>query len=113
MVNTDGLSQDGAVISGADSDDKVACASFSALFEWLVESSQDQQTALLLYSLLTRSTAFRQALVVRSDIDRLILPLLEQAYKESTEHMNHLYIIQVLAAFVLVSCVSIQCNGIL
>jgi hypothetical protein len=73
-----------------------ASASFSALFEWLVDRSQQQRSALLLYTLITRSITFRQSLFVRSDVDQLIVPLLEQMYKEKTEHASHLYVLQVI-----------------
>lgn len=97
-MNNDGTSLDVATLGMADRSAKSASASFSALFEWLVDWSQEQKTALLLYTLLTRSTAFRQAVLVRSDIDRLILPLLEQVYKETTKHINHLYVLQVFTS---------------
>jgi Dyggve-Melchior-Clausen syndrome protein len=72
-----------------------AHVSFSALFECLAATTSRQQTALLLYTLLTRSQAFRQSLLVRSDVDRLVVPLLEQVFKGALQHVNHLYVIQV------------------
>ena len=95
LANNDGTSLDGATSGSAVRRSSAGSTSFAALFEWLVDHSQEQQTALLIYTLLMRCTSFRQTLLVRSDIDRLIVPLLEQLYMDTTEHVNHLYVLQV------------------
>lgn len=94
-MNSDGTSFDSASPGMAAGVVSAASASFSGLFEWLVDHSQEQQTALLIYTLLTRCTLFGQTLLVRSDIDRLIVPLLEQLHKDTTANTSHLYVLQV------------------
>lgn len=69
--------------------------SFSALFERIVANLKQQQSALLLYALITRCKAFRRSVVVRSDIDSLIVPLLEQLYSGISTNVRHLYILLV------------------
>lgn len=69
--------------------------SFSKLFERIVGSLQQPQSALLLYTLLTRCRLFRCSVLVRSDIDTLIVPLLEQLYSGSSAPVKHLYILLV------------------
>eukprot|EP00892_Ulva_mutabilis_P003194 jgi/Ulvmu1/12876/UM098_0064.1 len=70
--------------------------SFSALFESIVETLKQPQSALLLYTLLTRCKMFRHNVLVRSDIDSLIVPLLEQLYGGSFTPVNHLYILLII-----------------
>ena len=70
-------------------------ADFSALFDAIVPRLHEPATLLLLYNLLVRCAPFLESVLVRSDIDALLLPLLRQLYDTTAERTHHLYLLQV------------------
>jgi hypothetical protein len=50
---------------------------------------------LLLYTLLHGSKSFQEYVLVRSDPETLLVPLLQQLYKANKRRANHLYMLQV------------------
>jgi Dyggve-Melchior-Clausen syndrome protein len=70
-------------------------APFSQLLDTVVTRLGDPATLLLLYDLLVHCKPFLDTVLVRSDIDALLLPLLEQLYGASAEQPHHLYLLQV------------------
>lgn len=68
----------------------------SLLFDALTERVGSEATLLLLYNLLVGCPALRDAVLVRSDIDRLIVPLLQQLYTATPRSPHHLYVLQII-----------------
>ena len=56
---------------------------------------QSEGSTLLLYTLLHGSKSFQEYVLVRSDPETLLLPLLQQLYKANKRRANHLYMLQV------------------
>lgn len=56
--------------------------SFAALYELLTLSTRNESSTLLLYSLLHSNSAFKEFILVKSDIDLLVLPYLAILYEE-------------------------------
>lgn len=58
--------------------------SFETLYEFLTISTTSEASTLLLYSLLQANAAFREFILVKSDIDLLVLPYLSLLYSHSS-----------------------------
>lgn len=56
---------------------------------------QSEGSTLLLYTLLHGSKSVQEYVLVRSDPETLLLPLLQQLYKANKRRANHLYMLQV------------------
>jgi hypothetical protein len=56
---------------------------------------QSEGSTLLLYTLLHGSKSFQEYVLVRSDPETLLMPLLQQLYKANKRRANHLYMLQV------------------
>lgn len=69
--------------------------SFSELFDWIVQNLKEPRSVILLYTLITRCKAFRRSVLVRSDVDSLILPLLEQLHNGISTVVRQSYIVLV------------------
>lgn len=54
-----------------------------------------EASTLLLYTLLHGSRSFQEYVLVRSDPETLLLPVLQQLYQADKAHANHLYMLQV------------------
>lgn len=52
-------------------------------------------STLLLYTLLHGSRSFQEYVLVRSDPETLLLPVLQQLYQADKARANHLYMLQV------------------
>jgi hypothetical protein len=53
-------------------------------------------STLLLYTLLHGSRSFQEYVLVRSDPETLLLPVLQQLYQADKARANHLYMLQVM-----------------
>lgn len=60
-----------------------------------VAGPQSEASTLLLYTLLHGSKSFQEYVLVRSDPETLLVPLLQQLYKANKRRANHLYMLQV------------------
>jgi hypothetical protein len=69
--------------------------SFTALYATITSNLGDEGALLLLYNLMYRCQPFLEALLVRSDIDAVFLPLLHHLYTMRTSTPHHLYMLQV------------------
>jgi len=58
---------------------------------------QSEASTLLLYTLLHGSKSFQGYVLLRSDPETLLVPLLQQLYKANKRRANHLYMLQVTA----------------
>jgi hypothetical protein len=56
---------------------------------------QSEGSTLLLYTLLHGSRSFQEYVLVRSDPETLLLPVLQQLYQADKARANHLYMLQV------------------
>ncbi|KAF6251495.1 Dyggve-Melchior-Clausen syndrome protein-domain-containing protein [Scenedesmus sp. NREL 46B-D3] len=57
---------------------------------------QSEGSTLLLYTLLHGSKSFQEYVLVRSDPETLLVPLLQQLYKADKRRANHLYMLQII-----------------
>ena len=81
----------------------VLAISFSALFDALVPRLNDAASLLLLYNLLVHCRSFLDAMLVRSDAEALLVPLLKQLYQTLPEQAHHMYLLQVCPVLVVCS----------
>ncbi|KAK4782689.1 hypothetical protein SAY86_007063 [Trapa natans] len=70
--------------------------SFASLFDTLGMCLTDEAAVLLLYSLLQGNSAFLEYVFVRTDLDTLLLPILETLYNASKKSPNHIYMLLII-----------------
>uniref|UniRef100_A0A383WDY4 Dymeclin n=1 Tax=Tetradesmus obliquus TaxID=3088 RepID=A0A383WDY4_TETOB len=70
--------------------------SFARLYDYFATGPQSEGSTLLLYTLLHGSKSFQEYVLVRSDPETLLLPLLQQLYKANKRRANHLYMLQII-----------------
>jgi hypothetical protein len=75
-------------------------ASFDDLFDRIITCMDLPLTPLLLYNLLIHCPNFSNFVLVRADIDALIVPLLEQLYSAPPEHRPRIYLLQVRTGWI-------------
>jgi dymeclin len=73
-----------------------AKASFSGIYQCLGGALVDEKVTLLLYSLLQGCAPFREYLLCRGDLDRLLLPLLEMLYHLPQRTNSHIYMLLIV-----------------
>ncbi|CAI5505919.1 unnamed protein product [Closterium sp. Naga37s-1] len=81
--------------SGAGSEDVVRIA-FASLHDALGLCLTDDRATLLLYSLIHGNSAFLDYCLVRSDLDTLIMPLLEMLYNAPRRTSNQMYMLLII-----------------
>lgn len=67
---------------------------FEPLYHALVARLDHPATLLLLYHLLVHCPAFSSWVLVRADVDALLVPLLRQLYEASGEERHRVYLLQ-------------------
>ena len=98
MRNSDAEPTEDDAEEGRASTSEQVSISFSALFDTLCSSIQHSDASvLLLYNLLNKCTDFQDCVLVRSDVDSLLLPLLHKLYDASSRQPHQLYMLQVRA----------------
>ncbi|CAI5968914.1 unnamed protein product [Closterium sp. NIES-65] len=80
---------------GAGSEDAVRIA-FASLHDALGLCLTDDRATLLLYSLIHGNSAFLDYCLVRSDLDTLIMPLLEMLYNAPRRTSNQMYMLLII-----------------
>ena len=86
-----------------------AVAPFPALLDTLVARLDESASALLLYNLLVHCPAFREAALVRSDADALMLPLLRRLYSVAPVEAPHeACLLQVRSQLAVRICAAVQ-----
>ncbi len=86
----------GRTSSSASSNSSSPIVSFSALFDYFGAAATSEAATLLLYTLLHGSKSFLEYVLVRSDVEALLVPLLKQLYSASLpRNANHMYMLQV------------------
>ncbi|CAD7696443.1 unnamed protein product [Ostreobium quekettii] len=74
----------------------VATLSYGSLYEAISRNLADERTILLLYSLLLLCRTFQDYVLVRSDLDTLLLPILRQTYLSSSKSQSQLYLLIII-----------------
>ncbi|KAI4317895.1 hypothetical protein L6164_025724 [Bauhinia variegata] len=69
---------------------------FALLFDTLGLCLADETAVLLLYSLLQGNSAFLEYVLVRTDVDTLLMPILEALYNASTRTANQIYMLLII-----------------
>ncbi|KAI4345691.1 hypothetical protein L6164_012791 [Bauhinia variegata] len=69
---------------------------FALLFDTLGLCLADETAVLLLYSLLQGNSAFLEYVLVRTDLDTLLMPILEALYNVSTRTANQIYMLLII-----------------
>ncbi|XP_076960317.1 uncharacterized protein LOC143636638 [Bidens hawaiensis] len=70
--------------------------SFASLFDTLGMCLTDETAVLLLYALVHGNSAFLEYVLVRTDIDTLLMPLLETLYDTSRRTSNQIYMVLII-----------------
>ncbi|KAF8072811.1 dym [Scenedesmus sp. PABB004] len=71
--------------------------SFARLYDFFAAPGpQGEASTLLLYTLLHGSRSFQDYVLVRSDPEALLLPVLSALYRASKRRANHLYMLQII-----------------
>ncbi|KAM7485293.1 hypothetical protein LguiA_001302 [Lonicera macranthoides] len=69
---------------------------FASLFDTLGMCLSDESAVLLLYLLLHGNSAFREYVLVRTDLDTLLMPLLETLYDAARRTSNQIYMVLII-----------------
>ncbi|KAF2290167.1 hypothetical protein GH714_003820 [Hevea brasiliensis] len=69
---------------------------FASLFDTLGMCLGDETAALLLYTLVHGNSDFLEYVLVRTDLDTLLMPILETLYNTSKRTSNHIYILLII-----------------
>ncbi|KAJ4828586.1 hypothetical protein Tsubulata_019592 [Turnera subulata] len=69
---------------------------FATLFDTLGMCLADETAVLLLYTLVHGNTDFLEYVLVRTDLDTLLMPILETLYNASKRTSNHIYILLII-----------------
>ncbi|XP_017223722.1 uncharacterized protein LOC108200180 [Daucus carota subsp. sativus] len=69
---------------------------FASLFDVLGMSLADEGAVLLLYSLVHGNAAFLEYVLVRTDLETLLIPLLETLYDPASRRSNQIYMVLVI-----------------
>ncbi|KAG8370268.1 hypothetical protein BUALT_Bualt14G0099200 [Buddleja alternifolia] len=69
---------------------------FASLFDTLGMCLADETSVLLLYSLVHGNSDFLEYVLVRTDLDTLLMPMLETLYNASRRTSNHIYMVLVI-----------------
>ncbi|EIE20753.1 hypothetical protein COCSUDRAFT_48393 [Coccomyxa subellipsoidea C-169] len=96
FLDADEQGSDSAAEAGFSGGSGVAAVSFSGLYEALGASLNNERTALLLYDSLHACLNFQNYVLVRSDLEVLLLPLLHMLYTASGRAPSHLYMLLII-----------------
>eukprot|EP00879_Flechtneria_rotunda_P020891 GHRR01021996.1.p1 GENE.GHRR01021996.1~~GHRR01021996.1.p1 ORF type:complete len:588 (+),score=216.63 GHRR01021996.1:369-2132(+) len=74
----------------------VSSFSFARLYDYFAAGPQSEGSTLLLYTLLHGCKSFQEYVLVRSDPETLLVPVLQQLYRANKRRANHLYMLQII-----------------
>ncbi|KAK4434054.1 Dymeclin [Sesamum alatum] len=69
---------------------------FASLFDTLGMCLADERSVLLLYSLVHGNSCFLEYVLVRADMDTLLMPMLETLYNAPKRTSNHIYMVLII-----------------
>lgn len=70
--------------------------SYGALYETIGKTLVDERSTLLLYQLLQSCLSFREYVLVRSDLETLIIPLLKLLYSVKQQNLSQYYLLSII-----------------
>lgn len=74
----------------------VCSVSFRSAYSFFAKGLSDEAVALLLYTMLHRCKAFQEYVLVRGDVETLLVPLLSRLYGTTRRQANQLYMLQII-----------------
>lgn len=87
---------DFVIVRLQDRSEEAVRVPFAALYDTLGACLVDDRSTLLLYSLIHGNPAFLEYLLVRADLDTLLMPLLEMLYTASRRTPNQIYMLLII-----------------
>ncbi|TKW17051.1 hypothetical protein SEVIR_5G340400v4 [Setaria viridis] len=96
LNNAKDIQYDRADVEGNAQDGPVARLSFASLFDALGRCLNDESSVLLLYSLVHGNCDFQEYVLVRTDLDTLLMPILEMLYNASRKTSNQIYMLLII-----------------
>ncbi|CAO2166574.1 unnamed protein product [Urochloa humidicola] len=96
LNNAKDIQYDRADVEGNALDGPVVRLSFASLFDALGRCLNDESSVLLLYSLVHGNCDFQEYVLVRTDLDTLLMPILEMLYNASRKTSNQIYMLLII-----------------
>ncbi|KAK8511106.1 hypothetical protein V6N13_013518 [Hibiscus sabdariffa] len=96
LENARDIEFDRADIEGNAQNGPVVRLPFASLFDTLGMCLADETAVLLLYSLLQGNSDFLEYVLVRTDLDTLLMPILETLYSASRRTSNQIYMLLII-----------------
>ncbi|GMI71965.1 hypothetical protein like AT1G04200 [Hibiscus trionum] len=96
LENARDIEFDRADIEGNAQNGPVVRLPFASLFDTLGMRLADETAVLLLYSLLQGNSDFLEYVLVRTDLDTLLMPILETLYSASRRTSNQIYMLLII-----------------
>ncbi|CAD6236550.1 unnamed protein product [Miscanthus lutarioriparius] len=90
------IQYDRADVEGNAQDGPVVRLSFASLFDALGRCLNDESSVLFLYSLVHGNCDFQEYVLVRTDLDTLLMPILEMLYNASRKTSNQIYMLLII-----------------
>lgn len=96
LNNAKDIQFDHADVEGNAQNGPVVRLSFASLFDALGTCLKDESSVLLLYSLVHGNCDFQEYVLVRTDLDTLLMPILEMLYNASRKTSNQIYMLLII-----------------
>ncbi|PAN28238.1 hypothetical protein PAHAL_5G139500 [Panicum hallii] len=96
LNNAKDIQYDHADVEGNAQDGPVVRLSFASLFDALGRCLNNESSVLLLYSLVHGNCDFQEYVLVRTDLDTLLMPILEMLYNASRKTSNQIYMLLII-----------------
>ncbi|EEC71562.1 hypothetical protein OsI_03918 [Oryza sativa Indica Group] len=96
LSNAKDSQYDRADVEGNAQNGLVVRLSFASLFDALGTCLKDESSVLLLYSLVHGNCDFQEYVLVRTDLDTLLMPILEMLYNASRKTSNQIYMLLIV-----------------
>ncbi|XP_044444438.1 dymeclin-like [Triticum aestivum] len=93
LNNAKDIQFDCADVEGNAKNGPVVRLSFASLFDALGTCLKDESSVLLLYSLVHGNCDFQEYVLVRTDLDSLLMPIFEMLYDASRKTSNQIYML--------------------
>ncbi|GLT78602.1 hypothetical protein SLA2020_501320 [Shorea laevis] len=96
LVNARDIEFDHVDVEGNANNGPVVRLPFASLFDTLGTCLADETAVLLLYSLVQGNSDFLEYVLVRTDLDTLLMPILETLYNASRRTSNQIYMLLII-----------------
>ncbi|GKV43723.1 hypothetical protein SLEP1_g50977 [Rubroshorea leprosula] len=96
LVNARDIEFDRVDVEGNANNGPVVRVPFASLFDILGTCLADETAVLLLYSLVQGNSDFLEYVLVRTDLDTLLMPILETLYNASRRTSNQIYMLLII-----------------